>query len=62
MIYNVVNLDGTPFNESTEGAEQLNFGKTKYVLRLSDGRFAIEHRDILTAYDKPEFTGKAPGK
>jgi phosphoribosylaminoimidazole-succinocarboxamide synthase len=62
MTLSILNAYGQPFDTSTEGAEQVNFGKTKYVLKLSDGRFAIEHKDILTAFDNPEFTGTAPGK
>lgn len=62
MGYSIVGLDGQPFNESLEGAEQVNFGKTKKVFRRADGTFAISHEDVLTAFDNPDFTGVAPGK
>ncbi len=62
MNYSIVWRDGQPFDESIEGAAQVNFGKTKVVLRLPDKRFGISHKDILTAFDNPDYTGSAPGK
>ena len=62
MGYSILGSDGQPFNKSLEGAEQVNFGKTKRVFRLADGNFGIAHEDILTAFDNPDFTSKAVGK
>ena len=62
MAYSILGPDGHAFEGSLDGAEQVNFGKTKKVFRLPNGHFGISHEDILTAFDKPEFTAHAPGK
>lgn len=62
MAYSILWPDGRPFDGSIEGAQQVNFGKTKKVYRLPDGDLGIEHKDIITAFDNPDFTGNAPGK
>lgn len=62
MAYSILGPDGQPFNESLEGAAQVNFGKTKKVYRLPDNTYGIAHEDVLTAFDNPDFTAKAVGK
>jgi len=62
MVYSILWPDGRPFDGSLDGATKVNFGKTKEVFKRPDGYFAISHKDILTAFDNPEFTGHAPGK
>lgn len=62
MAFSILWLDGQPFDDSLLGATKENFGKTKEVLRLLNGDFAISHRDVITAFDNPDFTGNAPGK
>lgn len=62
MGYSILGSDGQPFNGSLDGAQQVNFGKTKKVYRLPNGHFGISHEDVLTAFDKPEFSAEAPGK
>ncbi|MFA6080596.1 MAG: phosphoribosylaminoimidazolesuccinocarboxamide synthase [Candidatus Gracilibacteria bacterium] len=62
MTYSILGPDGRPFDGTLDGAQQVNFGKTKKVYRLPNGDFGIEHKDIITAFDNPDFTGHAPGK
>lgn len=63
MGYSIIDVStGQPFNESIEGAKQLNWGKTKRVFDVWNGGLAITHEDVLTAMDDPLYTGVAPGK
>ena len=62
MAYNILGPDGKAFDGSLDGAEQVNFGKTKRVYRLPNGHFGISHEDVLTAFDNPDFTAQAVGK
>lgn len=63
MGYSIIDAgSGQPFNESLEGANQVNAGKTKIVSELPNGQFAISHENVLTAFDNPDFTAEAPGK
>lgn len=61
MALQILNLDWIPYDENIDLPE-FDFWKTKRIFEMPDRSFALERKDIITAYDNPEFTWLAPGK